>query len=95
MRYIARTGVARVEICGCFLLIPDRKASEYCEGVVPVKFLGAAVWGMLSNGKPIEDIYTFYRIMTRKEEDDVRRDVDAYLSSLCEKGYLIPVEDEE
>lgn len=95
MHYVTRPGVARVEICGRFLLIPDRKASEYCEEVVPVKFLGAVVWGMLCSGKPLEEISNFYSTMSRKPEEKARAELDAYLSGLCEKGYLIPVEDEE
>ena len=94
MHYIVRPGVVRTQICGVYLLIPDRKASEACPGVQRINFLLSAAVEELEKGHPVDNIYSFYRILSKKPEEEVRSKIDGILADLCDKGFLIRMEDD-
>ncbi len=94
MRYKVRPGVVRAQICGAYLLIPDREASEACPYVQRINLLLSAAVEVLEKGQPMENIYTMYRILTKRPEEEIRQKVDRQLADLCDKGFLIRVEDE-
>lgn len=93
MNYTTRPGVALVTVCGVKLLIADRKASEFCPQPLRLKISGAVIWGFLEKGR-MEDIDTFYSILSKKSPEEVREKVDGFLHDLCEKGFLIAGERE-
>ncbi len=93
MRYKTRPGVVKVQICGSYLLVPNREASEYCQGVVQLKMLQTMGWEVLEAGGPVKDVYKLFSIFMRQPEEEVRSTVDTFLSRLREKGFLI-AEDE-
>ena len=94
MHYIVRPGIVRAKICGVYLLIPDRAASEVCPYVQRISLLVSAAVEVIEKGQPVENIYTIYRILTKKPEEEVRAKVDGLLADLCGKGFLIRVEDD-
>ena len=94
MRYKTRPGVVLTKICGSLLLIPTRAASEACPHILRLSFISAICWEMIGNGKPIDDIYRVYAILSKKPPEDVHSVVDGILGDLSARGYLITVEDE-
>lgn len=94
MRYKVRPGIVRAQICGVYLLIPDRAASEACPYIRRINLLLSAAVEVIEKGQPIEKIYTIYRILTKRPEEEIRQKVDRQLADLCDKGFLIRVEDE-
>lgn len=94
MKYIQRPGVVLTKVCGTSLLVPNREASEFCPYVIQLSFLPAADWQALGNGKTIEMLYEGHRILRRISKEEAIEEVDAELSTLCDKGFLIRIEDE-
>lgn len=93
MRYKLRPGVVALKICGVYLLVPNRAASEFCPGVQKVSLLLYAALELLERGDPMEKIYKMYEILTKQTPDAVKARVDGLLSDLCSKGFLVPVGD--
>lgn len=95
MKYKIRPGVVFTEVCGSKLLVPDRRASEACPYIIRVPKLWAAHLQALSNGTPVEKIYRNHSIITKKSIEESREIVDQILAELANKGFIIPLEDEE
>ena len=93
MKYTVRPGIVRVNICGAKLLVPDREASLACPQPMRLTMTGAVTWEYLAKGRPMEVIYKFYSIISKKTPEEIREKVDGYLATLCERGFLI-AEDE-
>ena len=95
MAYKTRPGVTRVKVCGTSLLVPTRAASKECPHVTRLSFLGGLIWRFLESGHSMQDVYTLYATFTHKSNQEVERDVAAFLGMLCDNGFLIEVPDED
>ncbi len=89
MKYKVRPGIILTEICGTYLLIPTREASEYCPSVIRISPLMVGIWKTIADDKPVENVYKVMQILTKKPDDEVKEFVDAKLDDLYEKGLLI------
>lgn len=94
MKYKQRPGIVYTEICGEHYLIPTRSASEFCPHATRANFIISIIWGKLGSGRPVDDIYRAFQLLTRQPEEKVKKVVDKLLAELCRKGLLIVVEDE-
>ena len=94
MKYILRPGVVRTSVCRIPFLIPDREAWEHCPYVQSISLPGAALIACIQNGESFDKAYNVCRILTRRTPEEARRRIDELAASLCEKGFLIAVEDE-
>ncbi|MBO4848192.1 MAG: hypothetical protein J5586_03465 [Clostridia bacterium] len=94
MKYKLREGIVQTKICGVFLLVPTRAASESCPHIQKVGLLLYSAIELLERGEPIEKIYQMYQILTKKSDEEVRELVDGQLETLREKGFLVAAEDD-
>ena len=95
MKYKTRPGVVLTKVCGTSLLVPNREASTLCPYVIRLPFLWASTWKALQKGDSIETICKAHSILTHKSEEEAGNNLDDFLKEMCEKGFLIQVEDEE
>ncbi|MBO4562905.1 MAG: hypothetical protein J5772_04755 [Clostridia bacterium] len=93
MYYKLRDGIVQTKICGVFMLIPTRRASEYCPHIQKVGLLLYAAIELLERGEPMEKVYRMYSILTKKPDDEVHKMVHDQLEELCAKGFLVKTED--
>lgn len=93
MKYRIRPGIVLTKVCGTSLLVPDRRASEYCSYVLPMPYLYAAHWKALEKGSSLEQIIQAHGILTKKPDAECRAEIEKLFSGLCDKGFLI-MEDE-
>lgn len=94
MHYVLRPGIVKTQICGVYLLIPNREASISCPNVRRMNLLLAATVEIIEKGEPIEKAYTVYEILAKKTPEEAKRIVNSNLEQLCESGFLIKVEDQ-
>lgn len=94
MKYITRPGVVLTKVCGSYLLVPTRQASEHCPYIIRLTLLWVIAWNVLSKGDSIDAICKAHMILTKKPEDEVRKKIDVFLKALCDKGFLIAEEGE-
>lgn len=94
MKYIQRPGVVLTKVCGASLLVPNREASEFCPYVIQLPFLTAADWQALGNGRTVEMLYKGHMILRKMTMEEAAAEVDSELAVLCDKGFLIRVEDD-
>ncbi len=89
MTYKPRPGILFTKICNTHVLIPNREAQQYCPRILRLPLLWAATWEALEKDKPMEDIYRFHQILTKKSDEEIRTKVDGFLAQLCEQGFLM------
>lgn len=94
MRYIPRPGIVLTQVCGASLLVPNREASQFCPHIIRLSGMMALDWKALCRGEELEVIYRGHEILKRISREESVSEVDSALSMLCEKGFLIAVEDE-
>ena len=94
MRYQPRPGVVLTKLCGMRVLIPSRAASAYCAAIRPLPFLWAAVWELLGQEDADEKIMKVYRILTKKTDQEIKKDIDQLCKTLFEQGYLVENSDQ-
>lgn len=95
MRYILRPGIVRTQICGAYLLIPDRMASEVCPHIQRLSIIMASAVEFIDKGEPYEKAYKISEILQKKSEEEAKDYIDTMCADLCEKGFLIRVEDDK
>ena len=93
MIYSCRPGIVLTKICGQWLLIPTRAASEHCPNVTRLTFPAALIWGMIEKRKSREDIQRAMSILTH-DETKARDVVRSIIDSLLERSLLL-TEDEQ
>ena len=94
MKYKCRPGIVLSHICGVRLLIPTRAASAFCPYPVQVSFIGAVCWEAIQRGNDPNTMYKAYQILSKKSDAEVHKKIDSLLAQLCEKGFLMAVEDD-
>lgn len=95
MAYRTRPGIVMTNICGVLLLIPTRKAAESCTGMLKLSLLSSIMWETIEKSMPMEKAFQAFQILTKRSDDEVRAKMREVQESLCEKGFLIEVPDED
>ena len=72
MDYQIQPGIELVRICGVSLLVPDRDAMEHCSYIMRLSGFQTATWEMLTRGKSLDEIIRVHRILSGKEEEELR-----------------------
>lgn len=93
MTYELRQGIVFTRICGEYLLIPDRKASEICPSVKRLSILGAALIENIQKKDPIEKIYRVYEILGKKTPEEAKEKIDKMVFDLVQEGFLVSSEE--
>ena len=94
MTYKPRPGILFTKICNTHVLIPNREAQQACPKIIRLPLLWAATWEALAKNKPMEDIYHFHQILTRKPDEEIQQRVNGFLEQLCKQGFLIREEED-
>ena len=94
MNYRARPGIVLTKVCGVYLLVPTRAASEHCPGILRLPLPLLFLWLGIRNGVGYEQFWPVFQGLLRKSESESKELVDRSLQKLYEAGYLI-AEDEE
>lgn len=89
MKYQPRPGVVLTKICDLNVLIPSRAAYGDCRTIKRLPALWAITWEQLGREDAEERIMTVHRILTRKPDEEIRANLDAFLRDLASKGFLI------
>ena len=95
MKYILHPGIVRAKICGQYLLIPDRMASEEGIGILKLNLMTYTLFEAIERGDTLENLYKINQILTKKPMDYIVDKFDKLINGFCEKGYLIAVEEDE
>ena len=95
MKYKARPGIVKTQICDQYVLIPTRQASDACTTMLPLPKLWAATWDAIAIDYPLEQSVKIHMLFTRKSEEEVRKRIDDFCKSLCRQGFLMEVPEEE
>ena len=95
MRYVLRPGMVRTQICGVYLLIPDREAAESCPHIQRMNLIMASTVEFIEKGEPYEKAYVISEILQKKSKEEAQAYIDTMCANLCDKGFLIRVEDDE
>ena len=93
MTYRCRPGICLEKICGTWLLIPTREASVHCPHIHKLTLPSVLLWGMLENGKSMEDMKKALTILTHKENDEIQSMIDSMLQSFIDKGLVFGEEE--
>lgn len=88
MNYRLRQGIVFTKICGQYLLIPNRKASETCPHIKPLSIISAAMIENIQKGYPMEKIYQIYEVLSRKTKEESCKRIDQLAEELCKHGFL-------
>ncbi len=94
MNYKIRSGIVRIKICGEYLLVPTRKASETCPKIMKLSLMGAALWEEIEKGNGTDNICIIFQKLAKKPREEIEARINSILEDLCEKSYLIRVEEE-
>ena len=95
MKAVPREGIVLTKICGMYLLVPTRKASEHCKVIVPLSIFELMCWEGISKDKTVEELYTITEKAFRRKPEDARRLIDSAVDSLASRGCLIRQPDGE
>ena len=93
MTYELRQGVVLTKICGEYLLIPDRQASEKCPSAKRLSIIGAALIENIQKKDPIEKICRVYEILGKKSPEEAKAKIYKMLSDLIKEGFIVPSDD--
>ena len=67
MEYLPRPGIVRTSLCGMYVLIPSRIASNYCKKILPMTMAETMIWAGIEKGYPIEKTLERLRIFSKKQ----------------------------
>ena len=94
MKYQYRPGIVRVRICGEYLLVPTREASEACPEIIRLPLLSAAVLEEIEKGRDLSIVSSSFQKLTGRSAEDIDSRIRSILENLCERGYLVQVGDD-
>ena len=93
MKYKLRPGILKTSICSVTVLIANREAQDYCPTIMKLPLLWSAAWECIEKQKSIDSLVQVFRILTQKNEDEIRKSIDHIFNQLYENGYLIAAEE--
>jgi len=88
-RYRATERVAAKEVGGELVLLDLEEGSFFV-----ARGTGPRVWDLVEDGASIEEVIRAVAERYGKGEDEVRADVEAFVSDLVERGFLVEVKPE-
>jgi hypothetical protein len=88
-RYRASERVAAKEVGGELVLLDLEKGSFFV-----ARGTGPRVWDLVEGGASIEEVVHAVSARYGQDEDEVRADVEAFVSDLVERGFLVEVKPE-
>lgn len=94
MKYQYRKGIVMARICGEYLLIPTREASEDCPEVVHLTLFGATVLEAIENSRDLSKISGAFQKLTGRPAPEVDERINTLLNDFYEKGYLVRIADD-
>ncbi len=94
VKYKCRPGIVLTKICGQYVLIPTRAASEVCPHVLRLTLPAVFLWGAVKSEKPMSELEHAIKILTKKTDEETREMLQKMLDGFVEKKLLIPVEEE-
>lgn len=89
MNYRVCPGIVLTKVCGVYLLVPTRAASERCPGILRMPLPLLFLWLGVKNGVAYERFSPMIQGLLRKSESEAKELVDRSLQKLHEAGYLI------
>ena len=89
MAYELRPGIVFTNICGEYLLIPNRQASEQCRTIKRLSLIGAALIETLKKKEPIEKVGKVYEILGKKSPEEATQKIMELAEKLYQEGYLV------
>ena len=93
INYVPRPGIILSKICGRMFLVPTRKAAEKGHlNIMPLTLLGTVIWTAVERKESIDVLYRAIAALKKQSVDEVKGEVDSYLLSMSEKGFLIKEE---
>ena len=95
MTYELRKGIVFTKICGEYLLIPNRQASELSPAMKRLNLIGAALIETIIKKEPLEKVCRAYEILGRKTPEEAQEKIDQMIESLCHDNFLIKIEEGE
>ena len=90
MNYIPRPGIVRASLCGRNVLIPSRIAGEQCKTILPLSLMGSIIWRGIEEDYPMEKVLEVCHIFSKKPDEALMAQIEAYAQTLCEKGFAMP-----
>ena len=88
MIYKLQPGIVDTSICGVYLLIPTRSASEVCPHIFRLSFLSELTWTLMKKEKPLEKIINIRTEFSRKTFKEEKERTEDLLRKLYEMGFL-------
>ena len=95
MKYRPREGVVLINLCGTFLLVPTRAASEACPGILTIPVIEVIVWRWMEKGKEYAEILDVLAKFAMKKPEEMQGYLDKILNKLYEKGFLVAAEEDD
>ncbi len=93
-RYEPRPGIVHTKICGIHVLIPSREAFGQCATIQRLPILWAITWDAICDPSIFDRALQIHRVLTKKPDEEILRQIDRFCMALCEKGFLIERPDE-
>ena len=54
----------------------------------------AMLWESLSKGKPLDSVVKVNCIISKKPEEEIRKNLESVCQTLCEKGFMLAIPEE-
>ena len=89
MTYELRPGIVFTRICGEYMLIPSRQASDACPSLKRLGLIGAALIETIMKKEPLEKVCKAYEILGNKSPEEAREKVLKMIDGLIRQGFLI------
>jgi len=86
--YRVREGVVTTKICRTTVLIPCRSISEHCRAPLQLRGLWAETWHLINAQKPLDQILTVHRILTKRSDAEIWERLDRFCADLADLGFL-------
>lgn len=92
MNYKTRPGVVLVSICKMPVLVPTRTAYAACKQIQAIPYDWAMIWENLRSGKSFDNIIRFKKVLSKKPEEEICRELEDACKQMCALGFLIAEE---
>lgn len=89
MTYELRPGIVLTKICGEYMLIPSRQASESCPSLKRLGLIGASLIETINKKEPLDKVCKAYEILGNKTPEEAREKIRKMVDDLLREGFLI------
>ena len=98
MNYKPRPGVVMIRVCGVFLLVPTRAASQACPNVRQITPGAGIIWTLFQDNEPDEAakrFLDFQQKMSKKPIEVLRDKLERFCEGLYEGGYMVRTDEDD